>query len=278
MRNSRRTVESSREYPSCRIRARSLTGVVAWSMTSTRRPTRSGGGSDLPSRINHFRLSRRDRRDGAGATPLRFLRQAHRDRPPTGITGRDGSGLSRRSLARGSGGQASAWPWPVQNHAGFAEGVDVSGKELIVVGIDPDSRAHGVAIYRGGQLVSLSKDTLLAIHLWLEDIKKLGLEVAFCIENVLAQNFVYTRNAQANKAAHAKVALSIGRCQQAQEELMRFLDHHGVPYQTVKPTAGNWAKDRDTFERITGWSGKSNEDTRSAAYFGWLGLYGRKTS
>ena len=25
------------------------------------------------------------------------------------------------------------------------------------------------------------------------------------------------------------------------------------------------------FEKVTGWTGRSNEDTRSAAYFGWLG-------
>jgi len=32
-----------------------------------------------------------------------------------------------------------------------------------------------------------------------------------------------------------------------------------------------WKKDKKQFELVTKWTGRSNEDTRSAAYFGWLG-------
>lgn len=86
----------------------------------------------------------------------------------------------------------------------------------------------------------------------------------------MANQFVYTRNEKASKAAQSKVAMHIGRCQQVQVELMRWLDHMGIAYRLHKPQRGNWSKDKTTFERVTGWSGKSNEDTRSAAYFGFL--------
>ena len=33
-----------------------------------------------------------------------------------------------------------------------------------------------------------------------------------------------------------------------------------------------WKKDKNQFEKVTGWTDRSNEDTRSAAYFGFLGL------
>jgi hypothetical protein len=34
------------------------------------------------------------------------------------------------------------------------------------------------------------------------------------------------------------------------------------------------AAGKKEFERVTGWKGRSNEDTRSAAYFGYLGVIG----
>lgn len=137
----------------------------------------------------------------------------------------------------------------------------------IVVGLDPDSDKHGIAIYVDGLLQSLHQMNLPDIRSWLD--QQIDTPI-FSIENVLAQNFVYTRNAKASKAAHAKVALSVGRCQQAQEEVMRELTVRGIPYLLHAPTRANWANSKETFERFTGWTGRSNSDTRSAAYFGFI--------
>ena len=137
-----------------------------------------------------------------------------------------------------------------------------------IIGIDPDSKAHGVAIWRDGKLFALRKLTTVEIVKTLPSEPELMPLVS--IENVLKQNFVYTRNAKASKAAHAKVALSVGRCQQAQQELMNWLDHLGVKYVLHPPQAANWAKNRSYFEKVTGWTKQSNDDTRSAAYFGYL--------
>lgn len=98
------------------------------------------------------------------------------------------------------------------------------------------------------------------------------LPVHIGIEDVKRQSFVYTRNSKANKAAHAKVALSIGRCQQAQIELERMLERLPVSIKRFKPQKGNWANNAAVFARMTGWSGRSNPDTRSASYFGFLAL------
>lgn len=143
---------------------------------------------------------------------------------------------------------------------------------MIVVGIDPDSSAHGVAVYADGELSALSSMTLMQIHDAL--VQGVTQGVLFSIENVLAQSFVYARNNQQSKAAQSKVGVGIGRCQQAQQELMRMLDHYGTPYVLHKPSGMSWAKDRARFERTTGWSGRSNEDQRSAAYWGWLTVRG----
>lgn len=144
--------------------------------------------------------------------------------------------------------------------------------ETIVIGLDPDSEANAIATYVEGRLIDLRELQIVPLIDYLADLQDTLKDrpVAFCIENVLANNFVYARNVKANRAVQDKVAVSIGRNQQAQTEVMRILDFLKIPYSLVPPSKQNWANDKATFERITGWSERSNKDTRSAAYFGWL--------
>lgn len=142
---------------------------------------------------------------------------------------------------------------------------------MIIVGCDPDSKKHGIAIYRGGKLASLMMANNVEIYqMFLVD----GLEekVVFSIEDACANNFVYSRNNKGGKAVTSKIAMGVGRCQQAQVELMRWLEWCEVDYVLHKPQKGNWAKNKAQFEKVTGWTSQSNKDTRSAAYFGCLAL------
>lgn len=142
----------------------------------------------------------------------------------------------------------------------------------MIVGIDPDSEAHGVAIYHDGALEELHELALPNLVTLLKNYHGLyGIQLV-SIENVLANNFIYAANNKTNKALQAKVGLSVGRCQQSQQELMRWLDHIQLRYILHKPQKGNWAENKKQFERVTGWKKRSNKDTRSAAFFGYLAL------
>lgn len=141
-----------------------------------------------------------------------------------------------------------------------------------VIGIDPDAKACGVAVFYMGELLTLKSCTTIEI---VSELKNKGGDVLVSMEDVMANQFVYARNQKSSKAAQCKVAMHIGRCQQVQVEIMQWLDALGVPYKLHKPQRGNWAKDKAQFEKVTGWTGRSNEDTRSAAYFGFLEV--RKT-
>ena len=136
-----------------------------------------------------------------------------------------------------------------------------------IIGIDPDSEKHGVAVYRDGRLTELKTASRQQVVLL-----AVANRAVLHIENVMANQFVYSRNVKASKAAQSKVAMHIGRCQQALIELLRDLDSAGITYMLHKPQAGNWADNKIIFERVTGWTGKSNADTRSAAFFGVLGI------
>lgn len=142
----------------------------------------------------------------------------------------------------------------------------------VVLGIDPDAKAHGVAEYRNGILENLFMMELTALIEKALFVQQVGCEVLFSIENVLANTFVYGRNQVSRRSVQSNIAMKIGRCQQAQVELMRMLEHYKIPYVLHKPQKGNWADKRELFERVTGWKGRSNPDTRAAAFFGFLSI------
>jgi len=136
-----------------------------------------------------------------------------------------------------------------------------------VIGIDPDADRHGVAVYDDGRLQELLMASLSEVLSLVESSPCL-----VSIENVMANQFVYSRNNKGSRANVSKIAMSIGRCQQAQVELCRQLEQREIPMVLHRPQSGNWAKKKELFERLTGWSARSNEDTRAAAFFGWLSL------
>ena len=137
----------------------------------------------------------------------------------------------------------------------------------IIIGIDPDSKAHGVAVYIDGRLDRLECLTLY----WFIDAIDFyhGNDIEVHIEDVCANNSVF-RGGNGVKVQQS-MARRLGMCQQSQTELERFIHHLGI--KVIKHKISKiWKKDRKQFEKVTGWKGQSNEDTRSAAYFGWLGL------
>ena len=143
-----------------------------------------------------------------------------------------------------------------------------------VIGIDPDTTKHGVAIYEDEKLVKLEMLPLTGL---IEIIQEQYIS-KWVIEEVTKNNAVYNRNIQrggspdANARMNMKIARNVGMCQQSMIELERVLQYYRQNYMLVPPARDNWAKNKPRFENMTGWRGRSNVDTRSAAYFGFLGL------
>ena len=145
---------------------------------------------------------------------------------------------------------------------------------MIIIGIDPDSKEHGVSVYVDGKLNDLKNLSLIGVMELLTSEEFNNIDMSFIqahIEDVCANNATFSKSFIKNQAAFRKVTNSVGRCQQAQVELERMLSHLGVKVVKHKISSA-WKKDKKQFELVTGWKGKSNEDTRSAAYFGYLGV------
>jgi len=141
-----------------------------------------------------------------------------------------------------------------------------------VIGIDPGStKGHGVAVYEDGELVNIEMSELMPLYALLTTLKQSG-SVIVHIEDVMAQKAVWHGRKQ-SKAAYGKTSQNVALCKWSQVEVERMCEY--IDVQVVKHKVSKCWKTgngKAQFEKVTGWKGRSNEDTRSAAYFGWLGV------
>lgn len=143
----------------------------------------------------------------------------------------------------------------------------------VIIGCDPDSSKSGFSFYINGELCRLECLSLISFYLELESICKQwsDREIELHIENVKGVKGIFAqRTGGKNKGVALMMAQNVGMCKQVQTEIERIAEmlsvkivHHQV--------SKMWKKDKAQFEKLTGWTGRSNEDSRSAAYFGYLG-------
>jgi hypothetical protein len=139
----------------------------------------------------------------------------------------------------------------------------------IIIGIDPDSKAHGVAVYVDGKLKGLNCLELTELIDFIPRWKISYDQMEVHMEDVCANNAVF--RAGGNAKVNMSIARRLGMVQQSQVELERIFRHNLI-FPVKHKISKMWKKDKAQFEKVTGWTGRSNEDTRSAAYFGFLGL------
>lgn len=144
----------------------------------------------------------------------------------------------------------------------------------IIMGIDPDSKAHGVAVYLDNELIEVKSLSLMKLMVLIKNYALCSESLVVHVEDVCASNAVFMKPKKSYSGkdlAEVKArSRTLGMCQQSQTEIERVCEWYNV--EIVKHKISKmWKKDKAQFEKITGWAGRSNEDTRSAAYFGWLG-------
>lgn len=141
-----------------------------------------------------------------------------------------------------------------------------------VIGIDPGAtKGHGVAVYVNGWLQDLHMMELMQLHDLLKDLKFKG-SVIVHIEDVYGKKGAWHGESQSKKA-YAQTSQNVGLCKWAQVEVERMCKHIGVTVVKHK-VSSKWKSQaqKKEFERLTGWNERSNEDTRSASWFGYLGI------
>ena len=145
----------------------------------------------------------------------------------------------------------------------------------LIIGVDPDVDGKGFAIYEDGVLKDLLSYTLINLAGDINVITDLYC-VEIHIEDVNGnKSSSFNHNSRQPKQVQNKISESVGRCKQMQIEVEKIAEHFNIKIVRHK-VSKKWkdAAGKKEFERVTGWKGRSNEDTRSAAYFGYLGVIG----
>jgi hypothetical protein len=163
------------------------------------------------------------------------------------------------------------------------------------IGIDPDLTKSGVALVVNGKIVflkSIGFGELIAYVVGLNNQQGL---VTVLLEDVDNKKPVFPKRLkQANKGqspllqfvghapsqsgSAAKVNMSIaedlGKVKATARLIKELLEDNGVTVKLVKPLRGPIKaakKNSAYFNKITGWTGRSNEDTRDAALIALFG-------
>ena len=146
----------------------------------------------------------------------------------------------------------------------------------IIIGCDPDSNRSGMSFYINNELYRLDCMSLINIYIEFESISKQwpDKEIELHIENLngISSN-AFNVNRKDTLPVKLKKAQNVGQCKQVQTEIERIAEHFGI--KVVRHQVSKMWKDSATGKAVLkdlGWTGQSNEDSRSAAYFGYIGV------
>lgn len=138
-----------------------------------------------------------------------------------------------------------------------------------IIGIDPDMRKCGVCATVDGEIDVIMSDDTAAL---LDAIRyAISEDTWFAIENVNAIKTIYAKNRKGGQAAQSRIAQNVGMVKAAATIIQDYIEHHGGKVILVPPGIGKQTKnDAKLFAELTGYTGRTNEDTRDAY---WIAKY-----
>lgn len=150
----------------------------------------------------------------------------------------------------------------------------------IIIGCDPDVDGKGFAIYEDGELFLLKTFSLIELQAFIKSEMQFPIEriIELHIEDVNGnKSSSFNHRSRQTKQVQNKISESVGRCKQMQLEVEKVSEYFDIKIVRY-PVSNKWKDNagKAEFELITGWKGRSNEDNRSAAYFGYLGVLANK--
>ena len=140
-----------------------------------------------------------------------------------------------------------------------------------IIGIDPDMRKPGIVECIDGdfEIESYKKHTTSML---LEDMQIwCNRGYIFALENVNAIKTIYAKNRKGGQAVQSRIAQNVGMVKAAATIIHDYIEHHGGKVILVPPGIGKQTKNNaKLFAELTGYTGRTNEDTRDAY---WIAKY-----
>ena len=137
----------------------------------------------------------------------------------------------------------------------------------VTIGLDPGTAGRvGFAVSQGDQLLrveSLSFWEVIAAIASYPPSESLTVRV----EDARSLP-IYQRNRRSNPRVMGTIGRGVGKIDATTALLIEWLQLHGYRVECVEPDRrGKW--DAETFRRVTGWQGRTNEHARDAGKMAW---------
>ena len=126
------------------------------------------------------------------------------------------------------------------------------------IGIDPDVEKNGVAVSENGKITELHN-----LDFWslIELLSRRKDHRVFIEAGWL--NPSASHHAAQNKFTAAKIGSAVGANWQVGKLISAYCKRNDIQYFEVRPTSRKM--NQETFKSYTGWSGRTNQETRDAA-------------
>lgn len=146
---------------------------------------------------------------------------------------------------------------------------------MIVVGIDPDLEASGIAIVEDRQLSAMSMMTFMELHSFIYAAAQNRSKYIFVVEDVEKNRALYAKHGGQSAVVREKIAQNVGQVKAVARLIQQMLTFFDMKYYMAPPIRGQMKRaktDRDYFNKLTGWTGSSNADKRDAAMIALFGI------
>lgn len=141
------------------------------------------------------------------------------------------------------------------------------GRNIRVIGIDPDSKKSGFAIVDiDGEILELESMSANDIFKFINSLDS-QFEYVFAVEDINKHSTIYQSNRRGGFGKQAHIAQSVGKAKGA-EMIITDLIKDAIGKPPVKAPLGigkQVKRNAKLFKELTGWQGRTNEDTRDAA-------------
>ena len=139
--------------------------------------------------------------------------------------------------------------------------------KTIYIGIDPDLVKSGLAVVIKGEVIDLQSLSIVELITFINrSLNDISNEYIFAVENVEAKRATFARRGM-NPAQMQKIAQNVGQVKAVARLIVEIITAYTGKPPIMVPAGINRAtkKDAKQFNVVTGWNGRSNEDTRDAA-------------
>lgn len=148
---------------------------------------------------------------------------------------------------------------------------------MLTIGIDPDLTASGFAVINGRSIQRLERVPFADVLAWLDAAGgKDAMLVKIEDPNLIAPTFPRALKNTINKqAVYNRISQNVGQVKAVATLLIETITAAGYQVKPCRPLSGghksHCKKDAAYFNKLTGWTGRSNEDCRDAALIALFG-------